>query len=209
MAFVKPESFLDGLVDIWAVDERGFPCTLYEHLHYQKRIVGSKRAYDAMAAGHTVSRVIWVPVRSMADDRAHIAVIDGKQYHVLQLQELHDKFPALCQLTLEASAALWERDREVGLVSATYTYDELKQRIPTETVKPVRGTVRYIRSAEAAVGLGLDGLMGEITLAVPAAVYEGQAAVMLDGRRYTVASTYRANDMVELILEERAGDYGN
>lgn len=203
----KPESFLDGILSLWAVDERGFPSTLYDRLHFQNRIVGSKRAYDAMAAGHTVQRVVWVPVRALADDRAHIAVIGDKQYHVLQLQELPDKFPPLCQLTLEASAAIWERSRTAELVSITYNYDELKQRIPVEVPRQVSATVRYIRSTEAAESIGLDGLMDEVTLAVSAADYNGETAVNLGGQRYTVTRTYRYNDMVELSLEEKAGDY--
>ena len=203
----KPETFLDGTMALWAVDERGFPHTLYENLHYQKRVVGSKRAYDAMASGHTVQRVVWVPVRTLSADRAHIAVINGVQYHVLQLQELPDKFPPLCQLTLEASAAIWERSRSAELVSITYRFDELKQRIPVEVPRQVLATVRYVRSTEAAENIGLVGLVDEMTLAVSAVDYNGETAVNLDGQRYTVTRTYRYNDMVELSLEEKAGDY--
>lgn len=201
MAFVRPETFLDGLFDVWMLDDRGFPDTLFRSLHYQNRIVGSKRNYEALAAGHVITKVVWVPVTGIPTNKDLVIQEDGEQYHVLQTQELSDKFPRLTQLTLECSPMIWHRNVNAYLVKSTYTVDELRQRIPTEAMRMVSATVRTIRQTPSDGPVA--GMGAAVTMVIPAAEYQKELVVVWDERRFQIVSAYQAReDILELSLEE-------
>lgn len=200
--FCAPEVFLDGVVDIWALNSVGYPSTLYSSLHFQRRVVGSRRAYDALLAGHTVQMVIWVPLPSLPENAELYVLLRGVQYHVLQMQILPDRFPRVCQLTLEQSNMLWERNRSITLIQYSYADDALHQQIPvesrTDTVCTVRRMNSSIRDSD-----GVYGLFGSITAAVPAAIYNGQSTAVYDGKIYKISAVSSVrSDIVELTLEE-------
>ena len=200
--FLTPETFLDGTVDIWALSDIGYPTTLYSNLHFQRRIVGSKRAYDAMFAGHTVQMVIWVPLPSLPENTELYAVLRGTQFHVLQMQILPDKFPRLCQLTLEHSDMRWERNQEITLIRYDYRQDSLLQQIPAESRTTAICTVRHSRLLPKESG-GVYRMYESISAVVPAAAYSGETSVIYKDTVYSVSEVYSSrDDVVELSLEE-------
>lgn len=100
-------AFLDGQIEIWKEDERGHRTLILRHLGYEERTVGSKRMYEAMQAGHAVSRVIRVPIYKMAVDGMLVREA-GHTYQILQAQYIADTMPKCTQLTLENVNMIWD-----------------------------------------------------------------------------------------------------
>lgn len=96
----KFETFHDGIVSFWQLDENRQPVLLVDGIRYQNRVVGIKRNYAAEQAGHTVEKLIRIP-RTDLVIRGTFAVIADQQYHVLQAQTIQDTIPQCTDITLE------------------------------------------------------------------------------------------------------------
>ena len=105
----KFESFMDGLVSFWALDEKRRPVLLVEGIRYQDRVVGSKRNYSAEQANHIIEKLIRIP-RTDLVVRGTFAVIGEQQYQVLQAQTIHDTIPQCTDITMEQPDILLDFD---------------------------------------------------------------------------------------------------
>ena len=106
------ESFQDGLVSFWGLDEKRRPVQLLSSVRFQERVVGSVRYYNAELAGHRLERLIRVPqeaARSAPLDGC-FAVIGEKQYKIARIQEISDTVPRCVDLSLEQNPTLLKFD---------------------------------------------------------------------------------------------------
>lgn len=111
MEAAKIQTFLDGTCDLYAQDENGTPQLVRQHVPYQLRTVGSKRFFEAVQIGHTISRVIRIPDIGMALNDCQVS-IRGTTFQVLQMQEIMDSCPRCLQLSLEQPNICWAAERE-------------------------------------------------------------------------------------------------
>lgn len=111
MEAAKIQTFLDGTCDLYAQDENGMPQLIRQNLPYQLRTVGSKRFFEAVQIGHTISRVIRIPDIGMALNDCQVS-IRGATFQVLQMQEIMDTCPRCLQLSLEQPNICWAAERE-------------------------------------------------------------------------------------------------
>ena len=102
----KVQTFLDGVCDIWRQEDTGQFVRIRSAVRYANRIIGSKRSFEAMQAGHTIQKVIRVPLYGMPFNGCRIS-IGTQQYEILQAQGLDDTSPRCAQLTLEQPDILW------------------------------------------------------------------------------------------------------
>lgn len=106
---VKFESFLDGLCDLWQLDENRNPVLLQAGIRFQNRVVGFKRNFTAEQAGRTVQKLIRIPQNPKVT-KGTFVVIGQEQYTVLQAQNIPDTIPRCTDLTLEQPDVLLEFD---------------------------------------------------------------------------------------------------
>lgn len=106
---VKFESFLDGLCDLWQLDENRNPVILQAGIRFQNRVVGFKRNFTAEQAGRTVQKLIRIPQNPKVT-KGTFVVIGQEQYTVLQAQNIPDTIPRCTDLTLEQPDVLLEFD---------------------------------------------------------------------------------------------------
>lgn len=105
----KFETFTDGLVSFWQLDEQRRPVLLVDGIRYQERVVGSKRNYSAEQANHIIAKLIRIP-RTDLVVRGFFAVIGDQQYQVLQAQTIPDTIPQCTDITLEQPDILLDFD---------------------------------------------------------------------------------------------------
>lgn len=106
----KIQTFLDGVCDIWRQDDAGQFVRIYSGIRYDNRVVGSKRNFEAMQAGHTIQKVIRIPLYGVPMNGCCVSIVRGQhheQYQILQAQGLDDTSPRCTQLTLEQPNILW------------------------------------------------------------------------------------------------------
>lgn len=96
----KFETFRDGLVSFWQLDEKRNPVLLVDGIRYQNRVVGIKRNFSAEQAGHIVEKLIRIP-RTDLVIRGTFAVIGEQQFKVMQAQTIQDTIPQCTDITLE------------------------------------------------------------------------------------------------------------
>ena len=111
MEKIKIQTFLDGVCDIWQQGPDGQPTRIHKRLRFDNRVVGSKRNFEAMQTGHTISKVIRIPLRDFCGNGCHVT-IGRNQYQILQCQGLDDTSPKCTQLTLEQPDILWALNRQ-------------------------------------------------------------------------------------------------
>lgn len=106
------ESFQDGIVSFWGLDEKRRPVQLLSSVRFQERVVGSVRYYNAELAGHRLERLIRVPqeVARSAPLDGCFAVIGEKQYKIARIQEISDTVPKCVDLSLEQNPTLLKFD---------------------------------------------------------------------------------------------------
>lgn len=107
----KIQTFLDGTCDLYAQDENGKQKLVRENVPYQLRTVGSRRFFEAVQIGHTISRVIRIPDVGMALNDCFVTIRE-QTYQVLQMQEIMDTCPRCLQLSLEQPNICWAAERE-------------------------------------------------------------------------------------------------
>lgn len=105
------ETFNDGLVSFYRLDENRRPVLLAAGIRYQNRVVGIKRNYAAEQAGHIVEKLIRIP-RTDLVIRGAFAVIKSQQFRVMQAQTIQDKIPQCTDITLEQPDILLQFDPE-------------------------------------------------------------------------------------------------
>jgi hypothetical protein len=93
------ESFNAGICNVYNIDEDGNAGTLLESLRYQKRVIGTKRYYEAMTAKVQVDRLIRIPFQPWITTE-YLAVIEGEVYEIVQVQEITDTRPKVNDLSL-------------------------------------------------------------------------------------------------------------
>lgn len=106
---VQFESFLDGLCDLWQLDENRSPVLLQAGIRFQNRVVGFKRNFAADQAGRTVQKLIRIPQNPKVN-KGTFVVIGQDQFTVLQAQNIPDTIPRCTDLTLEQPDVLLEFD---------------------------------------------------------------------------------------------------
>lgn len=106
---VNFESFLDGLCDLWQLDESRNPVLLQSGIRFQNRVIGFKRNFAADQAGRTVQKLIRIPQNPLVK-KGTFVVIGQEQYTVLQAQNIPDTIPRCTDLTLEQPDVLLEFD---------------------------------------------------------------------------------------------------
>lgn len=106
------ESFQDGIVSFWGLDEKRRPVQLLSSVRFQERVVGSVRYYNAELAGHRLERLVRVPqeVARSAPLDGCFAVIGEKQYKIARIQEISDTVPRCVDLSLEQNPTLLKFD---------------------------------------------------------------------------------------------------
>ena len=106
---VQFESFLDGLCDLWQLDENRSPVLLQAGIRFQNRVVGFKRNFAADQVGRTVQKLIRIPQNPKVN-KGTFVVIGQDQFTVLQAQNIPDTIPRCTDLTLEQPDVLLEFD---------------------------------------------------------------------------------------------------
>lgn len=96
---VQVESFLDGLVNIYRLDENRKPVLFEKNIRFQNRVVGAKRNFDGEQAGYKIEKLIRIPKENLSI-RGCFAVINGEQYQIIQAQNIYDTIPRCMALTL-------------------------------------------------------------------------------------------------------------
>lgn len=108
------ESFLDGLVNIYQLDQNRKPVLLEHDIRFQNRVVGAKRNFEGEQAGYKIEKLIRIPKTDL-NVRGCFAVIRGQQYKIIQAQEILDTIPKCMALTLAQPDLLLTFDeQEVG-----------------------------------------------------------------------------------------------
>ena len=112
MKATRFESFEDGSVTLWGLDENKHPALLVSGIRFQERVVGSVRYYEAELAGHQVEKVIRIPraIGLRQPLSGCFAVIGMEQYRIARTQNIPATFPPCVDLTLEQNPTLLEFD---------------------------------------------------------------------------------------------------
>lgn len=99
-------SFNDGICGIYSIENTAAPGDRpTEHLiekyklRFRWHTVGMSRYYEAMQAQVNITNAVDVPLRVDVNPQ-DVAVIDGRQYRIMQKQEKRDTRPASMLLTL-------------------------------------------------------------------------------------------------------------
>lgn len=103
--------FNDGWCDVVGSDAIAQHQTWRQGVPYQRRTVGSKRFFEAEQNGHTVTKMIRIPVLGFPLNTCEIA-IDGQLYQIVQVQEIDSTFPRCLQVTLEQTGVAWAAQME-------------------------------------------------------------------------------------------------
>lgn len=110
---MKKQTFLSGVCDIYRTSDSGLPERIYDGIPLDERTVGSRRSFDAMQAGHSIQRVIRVPVVPADLNGCYVDTLQGR-YEILLAQRLFDTCPNCLQLTLEQVNICWAQERGDG-----------------------------------------------------------------------------------------------
>ena len=94
------QAFDDGAVSICSLEEDGSLTVKYPLLRYAERTVGIKRYYAAMQENAEIALVIRIHRRDDISTQ-DVAVIEGAQYRIRQVQRPADASPPCCDLSLE------------------------------------------------------------------------------------------------------------
>lgn len=97
----KIQNFNDGIVSFYTINDDDSLTVIAEGIRFGTNTVGSARFFAAMEQQHRADKSIRIP-RFMPEFVANVvAVIEDRQYTVLQAQDINDTMPLCFQLTLE------------------------------------------------------------------------------------------------------------
>lgn len=108
---VQFESFLDGVCSLYQLDDNRKPVLLQDGIRFQNRVVGFKRNFAAEQASRTIQKLIRIPQNPLVE-KGTFVVIEGRQYAVLQAQNIPDVIPKCTDITLEQPEILLNFDAE-------------------------------------------------------------------------------------------------
>lgn len=96
-------AFKDGLAKIYEViTEQNKDCLKYKkQLRYDKMTIGIKRFYTALQANEHIDYLISCPLIYSMSSKNIFVLNDGKQYDIIQIQEIEDTFPASMTISLK------------------------------------------------------------------------------------------------------------
>lgn len=98
------------------------------------------------------------------------------------------------------------RNTTVNLIKKTYVSDDIGQQIPAETIKTVFADIQSISQNEF-FKAGQSGLKPQYKILIWGFEYNGETAIELDGKKYSVYRTFLRNDeKIELYLTEKVGE---
>ena len=99
-----------------------------------------------------------------------------------------------------------DRSNTIDLISVAYTEDSIAQQIPVETLRTVFCAIDSISRAEF-YDAGRNGLKPEYRVTLFAPDYNGEEALILNGKRYGIVRTYQnRNETIELYVERLTGE---
>ncbi len=112
----KMQCFIDGLCDVYYLDDDGVPVIKHRHLRFEERVVGVKRYFAAAQAQVEINRLIRVP--HGPDISPHDFVVIGAgdslhQYQIVQVQKIPDTLPPSNDITLKQVEQLLQFGGEV------------------------------------------------------------------------------------------------
>ncbi len=93
-------TFNDGTLSLYETDRRTLTRLIISGIRYGKHTVGARRYYDALMEDTEISKAVKIPLMQ-GIQRNYVAVIEGKQYRIEQVQEKFDQKPPYLLLTLE------------------------------------------------------------------------------------------------------------
>lgn len=96
----KFETFNSGIVEIFKTDKEGEPDERIAKLRFGNQVIGAGRYYKAKATDVDISRLIRVPLLENIMPH-HIALINDKQYKIVQIQHIYESMPRKTLLSLE------------------------------------------------------------------------------------------------------------
>ena len=97
----RVRAFTDGIVDIYTVRDDDTIELVQSGIRFEALTVGSQRFFAAKEQQHIIDKMIAVP-KCPEPEANMVAVINGAQYNVLQVQEIKDSFPRTWQMSLES-----------------------------------------------------------------------------------------------------------
>ena len=110
MEQMQKQTFLSGVCDIYRDDDSGLPVKLYAGISLDEKTVGFRRSFDAMQAGHTIQKVIRIPVVPADLNGCYVDWL-GARYQILLAQKIFDTCPQCLQLTLEQANICWAQEQ--------------------------------------------------------------------------------------------------
>lgn len=114
METLQKQVFLSGICDLYRMGDSGLPDRLYDGIPLDERTVGFRRSFDAMQAGHTVNKVIRIPVVPTDLNGCYVKLTGGEEstFQILLAQKIFDTCPQCLQLTLEQVNICWALEQE-------------------------------------------------------------------------------------------------
>ncbi len=95
------QTFNDGVLDIWAIDNSGeLEKIRYEKVHFENRTIGAIRHFAAAQANIAFSDLIRIPYISGITSYDCI-IINGIKHEIKQIQNILNSNPPCIDLTLE------------------------------------------------------------------------------------------------------------
>lgn len=100
----KYMTYGDGVASVYAVIDRRFHAAVprQSKVHFKDKTVGERRYWDAYVNGVAIDRVAAVPMGTTVGT-GDLFVTEGKQYVVMQVQEIHDSMPPSLLLSLQSA----------------------------------------------------------------------------------------------------------
>lgn len=98
-------------------------------------------------------------------------------------------------------------DDLITLIDETYTQDDIKEQVPTETLTMVWAHLQSATRAEWE-SAGQNGLQPSLVAVTPSINYGGQKTAEIGGKRYAIYKAFQRpnSDEVELYMRESVGD---
>lgn len=100
MPTMKVQTFNDGVLSFYHIGNNDSISLTKAGIRFSTRTVGSKRFFEAYEFQRKADKVVRVP--PLAEPNSNdVVIIEGKQYTIMQVQEILDTSPKCWQLTLE------------------------------------------------------------------------------------------------------------
>ena len=96
----KFETFNDGVVDIYDLDEEGEKGEKIATMRFGNQVIGTERYFKAKATDVEITKLIRIPMISKVEVH-QIAEINGKDFRIVQAQQIFDSHPKKTVLSLE------------------------------------------------------------------------------------------------------------